>query len=224
MKIIGHIHTDFSSKFGIPRQRGLVPELKGIITFEPEFRNPQAFRGLEEFSHIWILWKFSKSEKEHWSATVKPPRLGGKKRMGVFATRSPYRPNDIGLSSVKLEKISFDEKLGPMLYVAGADLLDGTPIYDIKPYIAYTDSHPDAAEGFAGTVKEKELQVDFPEELLSKFPKEKRDAILGVLSQDPRPAYDTDETRLYGVEFAGFDVRFTVTGELLQVKELIKLN
>ena len=224
MKIIGHIHTDFSSKFGIPRQSGLVPELKGIITFEPEFRNPQAFRGLEEFSHIWILWKFSKSEKEHWSATVKPPRLGGKKRMGVFATRSPYRPNDIGLSSVRLEKINFDEKMGPMLYVAGADLLDGTPIYDIKPYIAYTDSHPDAAEGFAGTVKEKELQVDFPEELLSKFPKEKRDAILGVLSQDPRPAYDTDETRLYGVEFAGFDVRFTVTGELLQVKELIKLN
>ena len=224
MKIIGHIHTDFSSKFGIPRQSGLVPELKGVIIFEPEFRNPQAFRGLEEFSHIWILWKFSKSEKEHWSATVKPPRLGGKKRMGVFATRSPYRPNDIGLSSVKLEKISFDEKLGAMLYVAGADLLDGTPIYDIKPYIAYTDSHPDAAEGFAGTVKEKELQVDFPEELLSKFPKEKRDAILGVLSQDPRPAYDTDETRLYGVEFAGFDVRFTVTGELLQVKELIKLN
>ena len=224
MKIIGHIHTDFSSKFGIPRQSGLVPELKGVIIFEPEFRNPQAFRGLEEFSHIWILWKFSKSEKEHWSATVKPLRLGGKKRMGVFATRSPYRPNDIGLSSVRLEKINFDEKMGPMLYVAGADLLDGTPIYDIKPYIAYTDSHPDAAEGFAGTVKEKELQVDFPEELLSKFPKEKRDAILGVLSQDPRPAYDTDETRLYGVEFAGFDVRFTVTGELLQVKELIKLN
>ena len=224
MKIIGHIHTDFSSKFGIPRQSGLVPELKGIISFEPEFRNPQAFKGLEEFSHIWILWKFSKSEKEHWSATVKPPRLGGKKRMGVFATRSPYRPNDIGLSSVRLEKINFDEKMGPMLYVAGADLLDGTPIYDIKPYIAYTDSHPDAAEGFAGTVKEKKLQVDFPEELLSKFPKEKRDAILGVLSQDPRPAYDTDETRLYGVEFAGFDVRFTVTGELLQVKELIKLN
>ena len=224
MKIIGHIHTDFSSKFGIPRQSGLVPKLKGIISFEPEFRNPQAFKGLEEFSHIWILWKFSKSEKEHWSATVKPPRLGGKKRMGVFATRSPYRPNDIGLSSVRLEKISFDEKMGPMLYVAGADLLDGTPIYDIKPYIAYTDSHPDAEEGFAGTVKEKELQVDFPEELLSKFPKEKHDAILGVLSQDPRPAYDTDETRLYGVEFAGFDVRFTVTGELLKVKELIKLN
>ena len=224
MKIIGLIHTDFSSKFGIPRQSGLEPELKGVIIFEAEFRNPHAFRGLAEFSPIWILWIFSKSEKELWSATVKPPRLGGKKRMGVFATRSPYRPNDIGLSSVRLEKINFDEKMGPMLYVAGADLLDGTPIYDIKPYIAYTDSHPDAAEGFAGTVKEKELQVDFPEELLSKFPKEKRDAILGVLSQDPRPAYDTDETRLYGVEFAGFDVRFTVTGELLQVKELKKLN
>lgn len=224
MKIIGHIHTDFSSKFGIPRQSGLVPELKGIITFEPEFRNPEAFRGLEEFSHIWILWKFSKSEKEHWSATVKPPRLGGKKRMGVFATRSPYRPNDIGLSSVKLEKICYDEKCGPMLYVAGADLLDGTPIYDIKPYIAYTDSHPEATEGFAGGVKSKELQVEFPEELLKKLPIEKQWAIVGVLAQDPRPAYDSDETRLYGVEFAGFDVRFTVTGNLLTVKELVKLK
>ncbi len=166
MKIIGHIRTDFPSKFGIPRQSGLVPELKGIITFEPEFRNQEAFRGLEEFSHIWILWKFSRSEKEHWSATVKPPRLGGKKRMGVFATRSPYRPNDIGLSSVKLEKISFDEKMGPMLHVAGVDLLDGTPIYDIKPYIAYTDSHPEATEGFAGSVKEKGLRVEFPKRLL----------------------------------------------------------
>ena len=224
MKIIGHIHTDFSSKFGIPRQSGLVPELKGVITFEPELRNPEAFRGLEEFSYIWILWKFSKSGKEHWSATVKPPRLGGKKRMGVFATRSPYRPNDIGLSSVKLEKVSFDEKCGPMLYVAGADLLDGTPIYDIKPYIAYTDSHPEATEGFAAGVKDKELQVDFPEELLKILPTEKQKAIIGVLAQDPRPAYDTDETRLYGVEFAGFDVRFIVTGNLLTVRELVKLK
>ena len=224
MKVIGHIHTDFTSKFGIPRQSGLVPELKGVITFEPEFRNPEAFRGLEEFSHIWILWKFSKSEKEHWSATVKPPRLGGKKRMGVFATRSPYRPNDIGLSSVKLEKISFDEKYGPMLHVAGADLLDGTPIYDIKPYIAYTDSHPEATEGFAGNVKGKELQVDFPAELLNELPAEKQKAIVGVLAQDPRPAYDTDETRLYGVEFAGYDVRFMVAGNQLTVKELVKLK
>ena len=224
MKIIGHIHTDFPTKFGIPRQSGLVESLKGTITFEPEYRNPQCFRGLEEFSHIWLLWKFSKSEKEHWSATVKPPRLGGKKRMGVFATRSPYRPNDIGLSSVKLEQITFDEKLGPVLHVAGADLMDGTPIYDIKPYIAYADCHPEAAEGFAGKVKEKELQVEFPEELLAQYPEEKRAAILGVLAQDPRPAYDTDETRVYGVEFAGYDVRFTVKEEVLKVKELVKLN
>ena len=223
MKIIGHIHTDFPSKFGIPRQSGLVETLKATITFEPEFRNPEAFRGLEEFSHIWLLWKFSKSEKANWSATVKPPRLGGKKRMGVFATRSPYRPNDIGLSSVKLENIVFDEKLGPILYVAGADLMDGTPIYDIKPYIAYTDSHPDATEGFAGAVKGKELVVEFPEELLRQYPEEKQEAIIGVLKQDPRPAYDTDETRVYGVEFAGFDVRFVVKENYLTVKELVKL-
>ena len=223
MKIIGYIHTDFPSKFGIPRQSGLVETLKATITFEPEFRNPEAFRGLEEFSHIWLLWKFSKSEKSNWSATVKPPRLGGKKRMGVFATRSPYRPNDIGLSSVKLENIVFDEKLGPILYVAGADLMDGTPIYDIKPYIAYTDSHPDATEGFAGAVKGKELVVEFPEELLRQYPEEKQEAIIGVLKQDPRPAYDTDETRVYGVEFAGFDVRFVVKENYLTVKELVKL-
>ena len=224
MRIIGHIHTDFPTKFGIPRQSGLVEELKATITFEPEYRNPEAFRGLEEFSHIWLLWKFSKSEKTNWSATVKPPRLGGKKRMGVFATRSPYRPNDIGLSSVKLEKIEFDEKLGPVLTVAGADLMDGTPIYDIKPYIAYADSHPEASEGFAGAVKGKELVVEFPEELLEMYPVEKRKAIAAVLKQDPRPAYDTDETRVYGVEFAGFDVRFTVEGECLKVKELVKLE
>ena len=222
MKIIAHIHTDFPSKFGIPRQSGLVEALKGTIVFEPEFRNPQAVYGLDEFSHIWLLWKFSKSEKDHWSATVKPPRLGGKKRMGVFATRSPYRPNDIGLSSVRLEKITFDEKLGPVLHVAGADLMDGTPIYDIKPYIAYTDCHPDATEGFAGAVKDKKLQVEFPKQLLEKYPEEKRAAILGVLEQDPRPAYDTDETRVYGVEFAGYDVRFTVEGQVLKVKELVK--
>lgn len=224
MKIIGHIHTDFPAKFGIPRQSGLVDALKATITFEPEYRIPEAFRGLEEFSHIWLLWKFSKSEKKHWSATVKPPRLGGKKRMGVFATRSPYRPNDIGLSSVRLEKIEFDEKKGPVLHVAGADLMDGTPIYDIKPYIAYADSHPEATEGFAGIVKDMEVTVNFPEELLARYPSEKREAIVGVLKQDPRPAYDTDETRVYGVEFAGYDVRFTVTGEVLTVKELVKLK
>lgn len=224
MKIIGYIHTDFPAKFGIPRQSGLVEELKATITFEPEYRTPEAFRGLEEFSHIWLLWKFSKSEKEHWSATVKPPRLGGKKRVGVFATRSPYRPNDIGLSCVKLEGIKFDEKKGPILHVAGADILDGTPIYDIKPYIAYADAHPEASEGFAGAVKDKELTVHFPKELLACYPEEKRAAIIGVLKQDPRPAYDTDEARVYGVEFAGYDVRFTVSGEKLTVKELVKLN
>ena len=224
MKIIGHIHTDFPSKFGIPRQSGLVPELKGRITFEPEYRNPEAFRGLEEFSHIWLLWKFSESQKEHWSATVKPPRLGGKKRMGVFATRSPYRPNDIGLSSVRLEKIICTSETGPVLHVAGADLMDGTPIYDIKPYITYADSHPEATEGFAGRVKEKALDVNFPKQLLEQYPENKREAIIGVLRQDPRPAYDTDETRVYGVEFAGYDVRFTVAGEQLNVKKLIKLD
>ncbi len=223
MKIIGYIHTDFPSKFGIPRQSGIVPRLKGTIYFEPEYRTPEAFRGLEEFSHIWILWKFSKSQKEHWSATVRPPRLGGKEHMGVFATRSPYRPNDIGLSSVRLEKITYDSKLGPVLYVAGVDLMDGTPIYDIKPYIAYADSHPEATEGFAGAVKGKELRVEFPRKLLEYYPEEKRDAIVGVLKQDPRPAYDTDETRMYGVEFAGFDVHFTVSGDLLTVKEIVKL-
>ena len=224
MKIIGHIHTDFPSKFGIPRQSGLVPQLKGTITFEPEFRNLQAFKGLEEFSHIWLLWKFSRSEKEHWSATVKPPRLGGKKRMGVFATRSPYRPNDIGLSSVKLEKVCYEPDKGPILYVSGADLMDGTPIYDIKPYIAYSDCHSDAKSGFADLVRGNVLLVDFPKELLELYPEEKREAVIGILAQDPRPAYDTDETRIYGVEFAGFDVRFTVRGNQLQVKELVKLN
>lgn len=221
MKIIGHIHTDFPTKFGIPRQSGLVESLKGTITFEPQYRIPEAFRGLEEFSHIWLLWKFSESDKKNWSATVKPPRLGGKKRMGVFATRSPYRPNDIGLSSVRLEKIVYDTQKGPMLYVAGVDLMDGTPIYDIKPYIAYADSHPEASEGFAKAVKYKKLEVRFPQELLMRYPEEKREAVIGILQQDPRPAYDTDETRIYGVEFAGYDVRFTVTGNVLNVKELI---
>lgn len=221
MKIIGYIHTDFPTKFGIPRQSGLVDSLKATITFEPEYRNPEAFRGLEQFSHIWLLWKFSKSEKKNWSATVKPPRLGGKKRMGVFATRSPYRPNDIGLSCVRLEKVELNEKKGPVLHVAGADLMDGTPIYDIKPYIAYADSHPEASEGFAGNVKANQLEVIFPEELLNRYPEDKRSAVIGILQQDPRPAYDTDETRVYGVEFAGYDIHFTVTGNVLEVKELV---
>lgn len=223
MKIIAYIYTDFPDKFGIPRQSGLVKELTGKIVFEPEYRNPEAVRGLDEFSHIWLLWKFSESKKKHWSATVKPPRLGGKKRMGVFATRSPFRPNDIGLSSVRLEQIEMDEKDGPVLYVSGIDLMDGTPIYDIKPYIPLADCHPDAAEGYTGETKKHELFVEFPEELLCIYPKEKRKAILGVLAQDPRPAYVQDPERVYGVSFAGYDVKFQVDGNVLKVCDVVKL-
>lgn len=223
MKIIAYMQTDFPDKFGIPRQSGLVKELMGRIVFEPEYRNPEAVRGLDAFSHIWLLWKFSESKKEHWSATVKPPRLGGKKRMGVFATRSPFRPNDIGLSSVRLEKIELNEKYGPVLHVSGIDLMDGTPIYDIKPYIPLSDCHPEASEGYTKETKEHILQVDFPEELLKVYPEEKRAAVLGVLAQDPRPAYFQDPERIYGVSFAGYDVKFRVDGNLLTVCGMVKL-
>lgn len=224
MKIIAKIYTDFPSKFGIPRQSGLVKELTGKIVFEAEYRNPEAVRGIEEFSHLWLLWKFSESKKEHWSATVKPPRLGGKKRMGVFATRSPFRPNDIGLSSVKLERVEVDEKLGPILWVSGVDLLDGTPIYDIKPYLPLSDCHLDATEGYTRETKIHKLSVEFPEELLNLYPEEKRKAALGILEQDPRPAYVQDENRIYGVPFAGYDIKFQVNGNDLKVCELVKLK
>ena len=221
---IGYIYTDFPCKFGIPRQSGLVDEHKGKIIFEPEFRQVQAFRGLEEFSHIWVLWGFSESKRERWAATVTPPRLGGRKRMGVFATRAPYRPNNIGLSCVRLEKIEITQEYGPVVNVAGIDMVSGTPVYDIKPYIVYTDCHPDAAQGYvSGTIKHR-LSVVFPGELLSVLPEKKRDAAVKVLEQDPRPAYDTDETRLYGVEFAGYDVRFRVAGNILTVYEVEKLT
>ena len=223
MKIIAHIHTDFPDKFGIPRQSGLVKELTGKIVFEPEFRNPEAVRGLEEFSHIWLLWKFSESEKEHWSATVKPPRLGGKKRVGVFASRSPFRPNDIGLSSVRLEHVEMDENAGPMLHVSGIDLMDGTPIYDIKPYVPLSDCHPEASEGYTKETKQHQLKVEFPEEYLRIYPEEKRQAVLGVLAEDPRPAYVKDEKRVYGVSFAGYDVKFRVIGDVLRVCGMEKL-
>lgn len=223
MKEIAYIRTDFQTKFGIPRQSGLIDELKGIITFEPEYRNPEAFRGLEGFSHIWLLWKFSESKKEKWSATVKPPRLGGKTRMGVFATRAPYRPNNIGLSCVRLENIELDSENGPILYVSGIDLMDGTPIYDIKPYIPYADCHPEATEGFVSKTKSHELNVHFPEEWLQIFPKEKRQAIIQVLKQDPRPGYDVDPDRMYGVAFAGYDVHFQVKENELTVYDVIKL-
>lgn len=221
MKIIGHIRTDFPTKFGLPRQSGLVEELKGVIVFEPEYRTMEAFRGLEEFSHIWLLWQFSEAKRTHWSATVRPPRLGGKKRMGVFATRAPFRPNDIGLSCVRLEKIEQHPKEGPLLYVVGIDLMDQTPIYDIKPYIPYADCHPEATEGFVQDTKAYRLQVVFPEELLQRVLPEKRIAIQKVLEQDPRPAYDTNPDRVYGVAFAGVDVRFVVQENILTVCDVI---
>ena len=199
MKIIAHIHTDFPDKFGIPRQSGLVKGLTGQIVFEPEYRNPEIVKGIDEFTHIWLLWKFSESRKEHWSATVKPPRLGGKVRKGVFATRSPFRPNDIGLSCVRLIKVEMDEKRGPVLTVEGADLMDKTPIYDIKPYIPLSDCHPEASE-------------------------EKREAVIGVLAQDPRPAYVQDPERLYGVSFAGYDVKFKVENDILTVQNVEKIQ
>lgn len=210
MKIIAHIQTDFTAKFGIPRQSGLVESLQGKIVFEPEFRNPDAVRGLEEFSHIWLLWQFSKAVQDTWTATVAPPRLGGRTRMGVFATRSPYRPNSIGLSSVRLERVEMDEKLGPVLYVSGADLLNGTPIYDIKPYLAYTDSHPEATAGFAGMVMDYELEVEFPEELLNRLPEEQRETVIQLLRQDPRPGTQEAVDKEYRMMFGNHDIWFHV--------------
>lgn len=223
MKIIGHIQTDFPEKFGIPRQSSLVEGLTGKIIFMPEFRSPEAVRGLEEFSHIWLLWKFSESKKEHWAATVTPPRLGGKKRVGVFATRSPYRPNDIGLSCVKLEKVELDEKLGPVLYVSGVDMLDGTPLYDIKPYVPLSDCHPEALEGYTKETKKHRLRVEFPGEYLSLYPEEKRDAAVGILAQDPRQTYFQDPDRIYGMSFAGYDIKFRVEGDVLKVCGMVRL-
>jgi tRNA-Thr(GGU) m(6)t(6)A37 methyltransferase TsaA len=223
LKIIAHIETDFPEKFGIPRQSGLVAELKGTIVFEPEYRNPDAFKGIDGYDYLWLLWKFEVPKKNGWSATVKPPRLGGNTPMGVFATRSPFRPNSIGLSSVRLEAVELTSDRGPLLHVSGVDLRDQTPIYDIKPYLPYVDSHPEARGGFADDVRDYELRVEFPEELLETFPKEKQRAIIEVLKQDPRPSYQNDPERRYGVSFAGYDVHFTVDGDLLRVSDLKKL-
>ena len=220
MKTIARIHTDFPTKFGIPRQSGIIASLQGKIVFEPEYRNAEAVRGLEDFSHIWLLWEFSEAVRDSWSPTVRPPRLGGNVRKGVFATRSPFRPNPIGLSSVRLEKVDIDPQLGPVLYVSGADLMDGTPIYDIKPYIAYTDSHPDAVSGFASTPAEYLLDVDFPEELLQKVPETQRESLIEVLAHDPRPQYQDDPHRVYGMEFAEMEVKFRVEGCRLVVVQI----
>ncbi len=223
LKVIAHIHTAFPTKFGIPRQSGLVEELRGEIVFTPEYRNPDALRGLEDFSHIWLVWQFSGAVRESWSPTVRPPRLGGNTRVGVFATRSPFRPNPLGLSSVKLEAIEQRPDVGPVLIVRGADLMDGTPIYDIKPYIPYADCHPDAAEGFTGQTRTHHLEVFCPAALWQTVPEADRAALQGVLASDPRPSYQHDPQRVYGMEFAGLEVHFTVDGALLTVRDITLL-
>ena len=217
MKVIARIRSAFPEKFGIPRQSGLVEDLAAQIVFEPEYRVPEAVRGLEEFSHLWLLWEFSEAKRETWSPTVRPPRLGGNQRLGVFATRSPYRPNPIGLSCVKLDRIEIDPALGPVIHVKGADLMDATPIYDIKPYLPYADSHPEAVGGFAAEKPEEKLQVHIPEELCAAVSGDYLTALRGVLAQDPRPAYQKDPERVYGLSFAGMEVRFRVEGSTLTV-------
>ena len=219
MKVIARIRSDFPEKFGIPRQSGLVPQLRAKIVFEPEFRNPDALRGIEGFSHLWLIWQFSAAVRETWSPTVRPPRLGGNERVGVFATRSPFRPNAVGLSCVKLEGVAHEEGSGDVLIVSGADLMDGTPIYDVKPYLPYADAHPEARGGFAPSPKET-VAVDCPPELLAALPEGQREALLGVLAQDPRPQYQHDPERVYGMSFGGWDVKFRVRGERLEVLSL----
>lgn len=223
LKVIAHIHSDFPTKFGIPHQSGRIKELKAEIVFEPEYRNPDAFRGLEEYTYIWIIWEFSQAIREEWSPTVRPPRLGGNIRKGVFATRSPFRPNPIGLSSVKLERVEFHPELGPVLHVSGADLMDGTPIFDIKPYLPYVDSHPDGKGGFTDTIQDHRLTVEFPEKWLAMVPQERREALLAVLANDPRPGYQRDPERIYGMAFGSQDIRFRVEGDVLTVCEVVEL-
>ena len=218
INIIARMRSDFATKFGIPRQSGLVEELRSTIVFEPEYRNADALRGIEGFSHLWIIWQFSQAVRSGWSPTVRPPRLGGNTRMGVFATRSPFRPNNLGLSCVKLLGVEETEEFGTVLHVGGADLMDGTPIFDIKPYIPYADCHPEAAGGFTDTAGEFLLQVIFPEQLLTLLPMDKRQAAISVLSHDPRPSYQRNPDRIYGLTFAGFDIRFTVQEDILTVQ------
>lgn len=216
---IAHIRTDFGSKFGVPRQSGVVEELQARIVFEPAYRNPDALRGLEDFSHLWILWHFSEVKQEGWSPTVRPPRLGGNTRMGVFATRSPYRPNPIGLSAVKIVGVDLHTPEGPVITVAGADLMDGTPIFDLKPYLAYADSHPDAKGGFVEGLTDRSVRVDCDPALLNGLPEDTRKSLLAVLAHDPRPTYQNDPERVYGMAFAGHNVRFTVEDGVLKVVE-----
>ena len=220
MRIIARMHSDLPDKFGIPRQSGLVEELRSTIVFEPEFRNADALRGLEDFSHLWIIWQFSKAVREDWSPTVRPPRLGGNTRMGVFATRSPFRPNEIGLSSVRILGIETTQNYGTVIQVAGADLMDGTPIFDIKPYIPYCDSHPEASGGFTDSAGDFLLDVNTDNNLLLKIPESKRSALVGILSHDPRPSYQQDPERVYGLSFAGFNIHFQVKGKTLNIIDI----
>jgi tRNA-Thr(GGU) m(6)t(6)A37 methyltransferase TsaA len=223
IQIIARMHSDFATKFGIPRQSGLVEELRSTIVFEPEYRNADALRGIEGFSHLWIIWQFSEAVRSDWSPTVRPPRLGGNTRMGVFATRSPFRPNHLGLSCVKLLGVEETEEFGTVLHVGGADLMDGTPIFDIKPYVPYADCHPEAAGGFTDTAGEYLLQVAFPEDLLAILPADKRQAAISVLSHDPRPSYQRNPDRVYGLTFAGYDIRFCVKEDILTVTAVEKV-
>lgn len=224
MRPIAHIHSDFPTKFGIPRQSGIVSALRASVIFEPEYRIPDALRGLEEFSHIWLIWEFSEAVRETWSPTVRPPRLGGNTRKGVFSTRSPFRPNPIGLSSVRLESIEWDTKQGPILHITGADLMDGTPIYDIKPYIPYADSHPDASGGFTDLHRADRLQVRIPDEWRKLISPEQLEPLTGVLAHDPRPAYHNDPERIYGFPFAGMEVKFRVREQILEVCGIEKVE
>ena len=217
MKVIARIHNDFPTKFGIPHQSNRLDALKAKIVFEPEYRVPEAFRGLEEYDYIWLIWQFSETVRENWSPTVRPPRLGGNTRMGVFATRSPFRPNSIGLSSVRLEKIELHPELGPVLHISGADLMNGTPIYDIKPYLPYADSHPEVRGGFTDEIEDYRLEVEFPETLIEKVPAEQREALVEVLSNDPRPRYQNKPDKIYGLAYGSNDIHFTVREKKLTV-------
>lgn len=222
MEPIAHIYTDLKTKFGLPRQSGLIEEITGKIVFEKEYSIAEAFKGLEDFSHIWLLWEFSEAKKERWKPTVRPPLLGGNKRMGVFATRSPFRPNSIGLSCVKLEKIEYDKALGTVLYVSGCDLMNGTPIYDVKPYLAYCDSKEDARGGFTENLGERKLEVIISGDLLGRVPEEKQSELLGVLRGDPRPSYQNDPQREYGLTFSDLEIGFKVQEKTLTVTRVEK--
>ncbi len=224
LKTIAHLKCDFPEKFGIPRQSGLVESVKAKIVFTPEYRDPNALRGLEQYSHLWIIWQFSEAVRDDWSPTVRPPRLGGNTRMGVFATRSPYRPNPLGLSSVRIEKIELDTKDGPVITVSGVDIMDNTPIYDIKPYLAYVDSHADASDGFALNTHESILNVHFPAEIVSELPPDTLDTLTEILAQDPRPQYQNSPERVYTMSYSDLDISFTVDGNVLNVTDIRKIR